>query len=414
MCEQIAQTLLSLKIPLQSRVALMGEYSFEVIATFFALCIKRCIITPLRPNYPHSAIPHLWADFLIQEGNIQNIQAQTQTPLEAKLQAQNASGLILFSSGSTGKPKGILHHLDTMLEFYAQKSPNPLNTAGVFLWDHIAGIDVLLSQLSIGGTLSIPIDRTPQALCALIAKQKVQVLPASPTFLRLLLLSGMHKMYDLSSLQLIIYGSEIMPPSLLQDLKNAFPSVRFKQSFGTSETNAIKTKNARSDPSFIRLDPTHTEYKIINNELWLKSKTQTLGYLGEEAQFMEGYFATGDLVEVLEENGEEYIKIIGRAKEIINVGGEKVLPTEIEEVVFGLEGIRDCLAYGESNPITGQSVALKVVLDPEILDPKDTLGIKRLVRKFCKDKLQSYKIPTKVIITDSLALSERYKKIRKS
>ena len=77
----------------------------------------------------------------------------------------------------------------------------------------------------------------------------------------------------------------------------------------------------------------------------------------------EGYFATGDLVEVKNINGEEYIKIIGRAKEVINVGGEKVIPQEVEGVLLQIPFISDCIVYGEFNAITGQSVSVKVVLD---------------------------------------------------
>ncbi len=118
----------------------------------------------------------------------------------------------------------------------------------------------------------------------------------------------------------------------------------------------------------------------------------------------DGWFKTGDLVEVSEDG---YIKIIGRNTEIINVGGQKVLPSEIESVVLSMEEIEDCLAYGEKNLITGQNVVCDVVLKNEISN------IKLLIRKFCKDKLDNYKIPTKINIIDKINFGDRFKKIRR-
>ena len=158
-------------------------------------------------------------------------------------------------------------------------------------------------------------------------------------------------------------------------------------------------------------------YKILNNELFLKSKTQSLGYLNADNSVFDeqGYFATGDLVEVIESNGEEYIKIIGRSKEIINVGGEKVLPSEVEGILLEIPYIQDCLVYGESNAITGQSVSVKVVLDSTHEESTNLTNaeLKKRIRIYCKDRLTAYKIPTKVEIVESLAISQRFKKVRR-
>lgn len=222
-----------------------------------------------------------------------------------------------------------------------------------------------------------------------------------------MLLSEAHKKYDLSALKVITYGTEKMPDSLLKRLKSAFPKAHFHQTFGTSEVGITQTKTKENA---IKLE--NIDYKIINNELYLKSKTQTLGYLNADNSVFdnEGYFATGDLVEIIESNGEEYLKIIGRSKEVINVGGEKVLPQEVENILLEMSDIKDCLVYGESNAITGQSVSAKVVLDAKVLF--SNLELKKQIRIFCKDKLAAFKIPTKVEIVESLAMSERFKKLR--
>ena len=234
------------------------------------------------------------------------------------------------------------------------------------------------------------------------------VLPSSPTFLNLILMSKANKKYDLSSLRMITYGTETMPESLLNRLKVAFPRVKFLQTFGTSETGIANTSSKSSNSTFMKIDDPELEYKIVDNELWLKSKTQVMGYLNSSMDSFteDGWFKTGDLVEATEDG---YIKIIGRNKEVINVGGEKVLPNEVESIVLEIPEIEDVMVYGEANIITGQTVVCDVVLKDELTQNE----IKKIVRKFCKDKLDSYKIPTKVNIVDKTNFGDRFKKIRR-
>ena len=244
------------------------------------------------------------------------------------------------------------------------------------------------------------------------------MLPASPSLLNLMLIAGVQNKFDLSALRLITYGTEKMPDTLLARLKAAFPKARFHQTFGTSEVGITQTQ---SHENAIKLE--NIEYKIQNGELFLRSNHQALGYLNaDNSAFDEdGFFATGDLVEVVRVGGEEFLRILGRSKELINVGGEKLLPSEVEGVLLTLPFIKDCLVYGEANAITGQSVAAKIVLNSNLSEYFGALGegetplnleLKRQMRKLCKNKLAPYKIPTKVEIVQSLALTERFKKAR--
>jgi acyl-CoA synthetase (AMP-forming)/AMP-acid ligase II len=146
----------------------------------------------------------------------------------------------------------------------------------------------------------------------------------------------------------------------------------------------------------------------VNGELWLRSESQIVGYLNYDNPFTEdGWFPTGDLVEVTE---DEYVKIIGRSKEIINVGGEKVLPQEVENAILELPEVVDAVVYGESYPITGQIVVAKIVpRDKNVLDDR-TLSLK--VKRHCRDRMQSYKVPVKIYMVDTLDYGERFKKKR--
>ena len=403
-------------------VAIIGGYSFYNIALFLALYENKNIIVPLVecnetalkesmadikinaeilefPNskFPNSKFPNL--EFL--ETN------DKKHAIIENLFRQKHAGLVLFSSGSTGKPKAMVHDLDTLISSFEAKKPRKLNMLLFLLFDHIGGINTLLNILATLSTAIIPRQRNSDEICALIEKYKISVLPSNPTFLNLILMSNAYKKYDLSSLKMITYGTEAMSESLLARLKATFKKVKFLQTFGTSETGILNTSSKSSGSTYIKLND--AEYKIVNGELWIKSKTQILGYLNADmsafkASFEDGWFKTGDLVL----RDAEYLKIVGRVKELINIGGKKALPSEIESVIMELENIADCVVYGEKNAITGQSVSCDVVLKSDM--SKDEL--KKLIRSTCASKLERYKIPSKINVVEKIAFTNRFKKVR--
>ena len=93
---------------------------------------------------------------------------------------------------------------------------------------------------------------------------------------------------------------------------------------------------------------------------------------------------------------------------MINVGGEKVTPSEVESTLLEIPEIADCLVYAENNAITGQIVAAEIVLK-ENSDPKT---MKRTIKNYCRSKLSPYKVPVKIIFKDATNFSNRYKKMR--
>ncbi|RTJ58428.1 long-chain fatty acid--CoA ligase [Campylobacter jejuni] len=403
-----------LKIPQSTVVALLSDYSYDFFCYFFALALNKCIIAPLLVKNLDFSLSDFGVEVVLNTSSkqLEKYNDIKNFTLLERLKIQSKGGLILFSSGSTGKPKAVVHDMENFLYKYLNKKKNLSKVAALFLPDHVAGVDVFLSSFSCGSCLVIPKTRNPKDVLETLEKHKVEILPSSATMLRLLMLSDLN-MYNLNSLKIVIYGSETMDLNLLCSLKELLPHVVFKQSFGTSETNAVSIINHKDEHFKKYFKIVDCDYKIINNELYLKSKTQSLGYLNADNSVFdeEGYFATGDLVELYKENEEEYIKIIGRSKELINVGGEKVVPQEVEGVILELDYIQDCLVYAKANAITGQSVCVKVVLKVNV--EFTNLELKKQLRMYCKDKLANYKIPTQVEIVDRLELSQRFKKVRK-
>ncbi|WP_462111730.1 ANL family adenylate-forming protein [Campylobacter concisus] len=395
-------------------VAILADYSFVSIALFFALYENKNIIAPITSTSKKEIDGKVKESFSTKIINLENekllitnIKSEASHKIINDLQTSKCAGLILFSSGSTGAPKAMIHNLDTLVDSYGDKKQKQINMLVFLMFDHIGGINTMLNILSMNATMIIPQNRNADDICKLIEEYKIAVLPSSPTFLNLILINRSYEKYDLSSLRMITYGTETMPEGLLNRLKAVFSKVKFLQTFGTSETGIAATSSKSSSSTFMKIDDENLEYKIVDNELWLRSKTQILGYLNRSMESFtnDGWFKTGDLVEL---DNEGFIKIIGRNKEIINVGGQKVLPSEVESVLLGMDEIEDCLVYGEQNAITGQSVSCDIVLKHGI----DDSGFKILVRKFCKDKLDNFKIPTRVNVVQKTEFTERFKKSR--
>lgn len=395
-------------------VAILSDYNFYSVALFLALLEKKSVIVPivssnieevekrLKVANCHYVIRLEKSDISIKENDCAELH-----PMVASLTKSNQAGLVLFSSGSTGEPKAMIHNLDNLVNSYQGKKIKKLNMLVFLMFDHIGGLNTLLNTLSMGARIILPANRNPEYIAGLVETYQIHVLPASPTFLNMMLMAKVQEKFDLSSLKMITYGTEPMPESLLKKLKQTFPKTKLLQTFGTSETGIAQTSSRSSESLEMKLDDPNLEYKIVEGELWLKSKTQVMGYLNASMESFtdDGWFKTGDLVEVLEGG---YLKIKGRAKEVINVGGEKVLPAEIESVVMELDEVDDCMVYGAKNAITGQMVGVQIVLK-EGVEPKDA---KALIRKHCKARLDNYKVPAKFEFVEKTNFGERFKKKR--
>ncbi|WP_028485166.1 class I adenylate-forming enzyme family protein [Hydrogenovibrio halophilus] len=400
-------------------VAILSDYNFYAVALFFALYEKQAVIVPIvstRQAEIDKRLAVVDADWVLElNGETLNMtpfasaESHSSQPMINALRTQKEPGLVLFSSGSTGEPKGMVHNLARLVDSVQGKKPKQLNMLVFLMFDHIGGLNTLLNSLAMGARIVLVQARDAEAVAKLIEAHRIHVLPASPTFLNLMLMAKVHERFDMRSLKMITYGTESMPESLLQKLKKAFPKTRLLQTFGTSETGIAQTTSRSSASLEMKLDDPRVQTRVVDGELWLKSDTQIMGYLNAPMDdFTEdGWFRTGDLVEVSEDG---YLRIRGRIKEMINVGGEKVLPAEVESVLFELDLIADCMVYGAENAITGEMVCAQIVLAPQA-DPK---SVRRLLRQHCRARLSRFKIPARIEFVDQTHFGDRFKKKRLS
>jgi acyl-CoA synthetase (AMP-forming)/AMP-acid ligase II len=395
-------------------LAVCGDYSPNVCALLLAALMNRNIVVPLAsatmPRW-HGLMQLSQVRFAVRFGGddewqLTRFDRSVTHPLLRQLQERDTAGLVLFSSGSTGESKASVLDFNRLLARF--ETPRPAYRTLVFLLlDHIGGINTLLHALCHGGTIVTIRERSVDAVCAAIAAHRIELLPTTPTFLRLLLIADAVRRHDLSSLEIVTYGTEPMPPSTLAAICDALPWVRFKQTYGLSELGILPTQSRDSGSVWVKLGKHGFEHKIVDGILWIRSPSAMLGYLNAPAPFdAEGWFNTQDLVET----DGDYIRILGRKAELINVGGEKVHPTEIENVLLQLDNVKDVTVRGRPNPITGEVVAARITP----LVPEDPETLKRRVRQFCGQRLERYKVPVVIDVVTEDHHSTRFKKARAS
>ncbi len=332
-----------------------------------------------------------------------------QHPLVAKLIDNSAPGFVVFSSGSTGEPKAVLHDAQRFCE-HLQAVAKAKRTIGFLAFDHIAGVDTLFYTLFAGGTLIVPADRSPASVCTAIELHRAQVLPVSPSFLKLLLVSPVLARADLRSLEIVTFGSEPPDPTVITRLSELLPGTQLLQKYGTSEFGAPRSKTKPGDSRWIKLDSENFQTRVENGILWVQASGTMLGYLNVDAPNatskleQAGWFCTGDRVE---QDGQ-WLRILGRDSDLINVGGEKVFPAEVETVIEALPEVLECAVSGEPHPLMGNVVVAKVRLAQDV----SAAEAKRLVRNHCKGKLARHAIPVKVVVTKESLTSERGKRLR--
>ncbi len=393
-------------------VSLEGDFSPNVVALLLALIGRGCVIVPLTTSV-HAQKPHFRhiaeVEVIIVVGEDDQVQLErtggtVRHKILKTLKEKHEPGLVLFSSGSTGEPKATVHALAPLLEKF--KAPrHSMRSITFLMFDHVGGLNTLFYNLSNAGCVITVQDRSPAAVCAAIEKHGAQLLPTSPTFINLLLLSEAYKRYDLSSLQLVTYGTEVMPESTLKRVCELLPDVRLLQTYGLTELGVLRSKSRSSASLWVKVGGEDYETRVVDGMLEIKAKSIMLGYLNGDSPFTEdGWFKTGDAVEV----DGEYIRILGRKSEMINVGGEKVYPVEVESVLRLMDGVEDVVVSGERNPITGQIVKARV----KLVTGENAAEFRKRMHVFCRDKLPKFKIPQRVVLVDEKMYGDRFKKVR--
>lgn len=401
-----------------SLVVTPGAGAIKALAWMFGIAAAGGIVLPLRDERRGEI--DAWKQFIAVEWSVDGSElirhgrgrwSDRAAALVEALKERGHPGLVLATGGTTGIPKVMLHDLVSLWSTVPLRpTDSPRRILPLMKLDHIGGLDALWRALAAGHiVVDSPAPFSVANVADVIFRHRVEVLPATPSFLNLLLLGNVVRTHDLSSLRTVPYGAELMSPALLARLRRALPEVEFVERFGTSETGAlpvIATENGLE----LRTGANQFEWSIRDGELWIRSPARALGYLAGDSGSFEalGWFRSGDLA-VRNEDGS--IRVVGRRTELINVGGEKVLPSVVESALLEHPRVADCRVSGRMNAVLGQVVTADLVWTGPETDP---LVVKRILHDFVVAVLPKSHLPVAVRLCHSIDSTDNLKKSRRS
>lgn len=384
-------------------VAVIGDFNPSSILTLLRLIDLGAIVVPLTVETAHEHeyfFESAHVDVVIKNSIASRRAHNGSHTLIDRLKGMGHAGLVLFSTGTTGRPKAILHDLTLFLKRFETPRPT-LRTINFLLFDHIGGINTLLHTLFNKGVVVAPENRTVDSVLDTCRKHSVEVLPTTPTFLRMMLMSGAVPSKVPECLKVITYGTERMDQPTLDELCAILPAVDFRQTFGMSELGIVRVKSEARNSLFMKVGGEGVETRVVDSVLQIRSQSRMLGYLNAASPFdSEGWYDTKDVVET--KNG--YYKVVGRISDVINVGGLKFMASEVERVALMYPSVSLVKAIPKQNPITGQHVELLVQPSPQATVDKNEMMV------FFKERLQPHMVPKRISI-ENIGVGHRFKKV---
>lgn len=304
----------------------------------------------------------------------------------------------LATSGTTGKPKWISHSLSSLSRAVKiSASGASLRWALCYQPSRFAGLQVLLQSLLSGACLLDCSSGDAQQRITLMQQQHINAISATPSLWRQLLMTG-----QLSTLPLqqITLGGEIADQPLLDLLASEFPHARLLHIYASTEAGvgfAVADKRAGFPASWLKQRHSNLLLKIdANQHLWLKPPQQPDTQLASAVD-SEGYLDSGDLVCIVQDR----VVFLGRASGVINVGGNKVHPEQVEQVLLQHPAVRQAKVYAKASSVLGQLVIADIVIDTST----DSKVLQAQLLRHCQQQLERYQLPARFNIVSSLAIN---------
>jgi acyl-CoA synthetase (AMP-forming)/AMP-acid ligase II len=300
-----------------------------------------------------------------------------------------APSIWVATSGTSGPPKIVDHSWDSLLSA-ARLAEQWHALTWLLVYDpkRWAGIQVWVQAVLTGGCVVVPESRDPDVVAQAIVENQVSVLPATPTLIRRLVSSADPSLLGQCRLERITLGGEAVDGPLLEQIAETFPAARVSHVYATTELGEVfRVRDGL--PGF----PARWLTRPLPGGVRLSTRRD--GELLVQLSRDTAEVATGDLVE---RNGDRF-EFVGRRSDVIVVGGAKVYPKRVEELIRQVDGVREARVRGVASPITGELVALELV----IADDADTEEVRKAVLGRCRNELEPHAVPRLIEVVEQIA-----------
>jgi acyl-coenzyme A synthetase/AMP-(fatty) acid ligase len=343
--------------------------------------------------------------------------SSTLTPGAVDRRPTQATDWVLLTSGTTGAPKLVLHSLASL----AGGLPRQPATAGSSVWStfydirRYGGLQIFLRAVLSGSPLVLSsATEPPRDFLARAGRAGVTHMSGTPSHWRRALMSGAA---SLIAPQYVRLSGEIADQAVLDGLRGAYPTARIAHAFASTEAGVafdVGDGRAGFPAELVGQGSGQVDMRVEDGTLRIRSARTANRYLGADASVLtgaDGYVDTGDMVEL--RDGRYYF--VGRRGGVINVGGLKVHPEEVEAVINGDPRVRMSLVRARKSPITGAVVVAEVVLTDGAgvaVDSGESDVLKRDLLDLCRRALPAHKVPTMLRFVPTLELSPAGKLVR--
>ncbi|WP_303207571.1 ANL family adenylate-forming protein [Bacteroides oleiciplenus] len=310
---------------------------------------------------------------------------------------QSVSKITIFTSGTTGQPKEVVHNISSLTRS-VRTGDRYMKQTWAFAYNptHMAGLQVFFQAFENKNTLVNVFGCSRNEIYRLIKEYRVSHLSATPTFYRLLL------PYESSYpfVMRVTLGGEKSEEHLYTSIRQIFPNAKINNIYASTEAGTLFA--AKGDCFVIPLT-IKEKFKVENGELLIH---KSLLGSSDSFTFSGEFYHSGDLIEWVDEDGGVF-RFKNRKNEMINIGGYKVNPGEVEDTLLSIDGVQQVLVYGKSNSVLGN------ILCADIMKDTNSLLTELDIRTALKDQLQDFKIPRRIKFVKSLALT-RTGKLKRS
>jgi acyl-CoA synthetase (AMP-forming)/AMP-acid ligase II len=330
-------------------------------------------------------------------------------PKTRKMQTERATEWLMLTSGTSGAPKIVSHTLEGLTGAIVADGPT---RGGAAVWAtfydirRYGGLQIFLRAIIGGGSMVLSEPGEPIAdHVARLRAGGVTHISGTPSHWRKLLMSGSAAGFAPGYVRL---SGEIADQAVLDGLSRAFPAASIGHAYASTEAGvgfAVNDGLEGFPVALIGESRDGVEMKVDDGSLRIRSKRTAHAYVGPQAADLadsDGFIDTGDMVEL---RGDRY-HFVGRRGGIINIGGLKVHPEEIEAVINRHSEVRMSRAKSRRSPITGSIVVADVILaDGDGASRENENDIRDKILADCRAKLASYKVPAVIRFVRSLDMT---------